>query len=526
MHDLVMGGKAKIIVGLTVLLASVAAIAGWSPQWSNVFETEKVQPQDLLQPNSAKQLMDYISQASSNGQRIRMTGSGHSMSDIAITNEVMMTSEQLNKPLTLDVSRLKNPADSGLVRVQSGIKIADLNTYLDNHGRALFNMGGYDGQTLAGVMMTATHGSGLAYGPMADQAASLQMVVDGGVMVQIEPNDGITDPATWPGTLEEDSSIPVQLIQDDDAFNAARVSLGSMGVLYSVTLNTDKKFWLREVRSAIKWSELKKPGGYLDRVISGLPVYEDQPSPEHWELMYSPYPDVNGDYNFVITERYRSYTPLPEQTENLRGQPGSTFGAHVISGLGKELSYTLDMFPKLAPKLLDLSLSSLLDTGYTNVGYKVFNIGAVNETSVLAIETAFRLDQIIPAIERSFTVNDELYAKGIPQAAPIAVRFVKQSDGLIAMQQGYDTAFMEIIALRDSKNGMALLDAHRKVSLQEFNARPHWGLDNNSLTSEEQVRSLYPETWDRWKEQYLRFNSTGTFDGKVTDRLGISVRPR
>jgi L-gulono-1,4-lactone dehydrogenase len=38
------------------------------------------------------------------------------------------------------------------------------------------------------------------------------------------------------------------------------------------------------------------------------------------------------------------------------------------------------------------------------------------------------------------------------------------------------------------------------------------------------LRALYPR-YDAWKAIYLRFNA-GTFDGKVTDRLGISVRPR
>ncbi len=523
----VLGSKSKSVVGIAALLVAVAAIGGSATLWSNDFKTEKVTPQALLQPDSARQLTDYIRQASSNGRRVRMTGSGHSMSDIAITNEVLMTPEQLNQPLTLDTSRLKSSDAPGLVRVESGIKIADLNTYLDSHGRALFNMGGYDGQTLAGVMMTATHGSGLAYGPIADQALSLQMVVDGGAMVQIEPSNGITSPATWPGTLEEDASIPVQLIQDDDAFNAARIAIGSMGVVYSVTLKTDQKFWLREVRRAIKWSELRKPGGYLDRITHGLPVYENQPSPEHWEFFYSPYPDANGDHNVVITDRYRSYTPLPEQPESERGQPGATFAGSLAALFGEPLGLILDVFPGLAPTVLESSMNTQLDTGYTNVSYKVFNIGAaLNSTPAYATETAFRLDQIIPAIERSFTINDALYAKGIAQTAPIAIRFVKQSAGLIAMQQGHDTAFMEIIVLRDCKKGMILLNTHRKIDLQAFNARPHWGLDTNSLTSEDQVRSLYPETWDRWKTQYRRFNSTGTFDGKVTDRLGISVRPR
>ena len=521
MHHLVLStGKTTAVVALVV------ALAGCGGSWTNWFETETVTPQVLVAPNSAKQLTDYVSQATTKGARVRMTGNGHSMSDIAITNEVLFTPEQLNQPLTVDTTRLKNPNSPNLVRVQSGIKVADLNTYLDQHGRALFNMGGYDGQTLAGVVMTATHGSGLAYGPITDGVVSLQMVVDGGKMVQIEPSNDVTNPATWTGKLEEDPTIPVQLIQDDDAFNAARVSIGSLGVVYAITLNTDQKFWLREVRRQIKWTELKKPGGYLDRITHGLPVYADQPSPEHWELQYSPYKDSDGDHTFLITERYRSYTPLPEQAASERGQPGTDFGSSLVALLGKPLATILDIFPDLSKSVISLALNAEVDDNYTNVSYKVFNIGAVNDTPAVAIETAFTLDQTIPAIERSFDITDAQFAKGIPQTAPIAIRFVKQSNGLIAMQQGHDTSFMEIIELRGGANAMNLLKTHRQAYLQDFNARPHWGLDVNSLTSDAQVRALWPDTWDRWKVQYHRFNTTGTFDGKVTDRLGISVRPR
>ena len=264
--------------------------SGCDGSWTNWFETESVKPKFLVAPTSAKQLVDGIKKGAASGMRIRMTGHGHSLSDAAITDEVLLTPDGLNQPLSLDCKRLHAyQCDTGLVRVQSGSKIANLNTYLDAHGRALWNMGGYDGQTLAGVIMTATHGSGLSFGPIADTVASLQMVVDGGRMVQIEPKDGITDASKFPGFLEDDPSIPVELIQDDNAFNAARVSIGSMGVVYAITIHTDKKFWLKEVRHRIAWSELKKPGGYLDRAMHGLPIYgADKPSPEHWELQYSP----------------------------------------------------------------------------------------------------------------------------------------------------------------------------------------------------------------------------------------------
>ena len=493
-------------------------------EWENWPKTEKVKPEYRTQPASAKELTNYISMASSNGKRVRMTGSGHSASDVAITNDVLFTPEKLNKPLTLDRSRLKVANDARLVRVQSGIRVRELNDYLAKNGLALQNMGGYDGQTISGVMMTATHGSGLAYGPMADQIVSLQVVVEGGRMVQIEPANGITNPATWRGRLEEDSTIPIELIQNDDAFNAARVAIGSMGVVYSVTLRADQKFWLREVRRKATWNELKQPGGAIDRLLQGLPVYANQPSPEHWELQYSPYVNDKGDRTFLITERYRSYTPLPEQASLERGQPGTDFASGLITVLGQPLAWIVDTFPELAKPILEQALSAQVDDNYTNVSYKVFHIGVVNDAPAIAIEAAFDYRQTVAAIERSFAVADAEFAKGNVHSSPIAIRFVKHSDSLIAMQQGRNTMFMELIGLRDSKGIKPLLTTHQRTYFNEFQARPHWGLDLNSLTSEAQARSLYPK-WDVWKTQYRRFNA-GTFDGKVTDRLGISVRPR
>ncbi len=508
---------------LLALTAMITLLSGCD-EWENWAKTEKVTPQYRAQPASAKELTNYISTASSNSKRVRMTGSGHSASDITITNEVLFTPEKLNQPLTLDRTRLKNPAEARLVRVQSGIRIKDLNDYLDKNGLALQNMGGFDGQTIAGVMMTATHGSGLNYGPIADQAVSLQMVVEGGRMVQIEPTNGITNPATWRGRLEEDSNIPVELIQNDDAFNAARVSIGSMGVVYSVVLRADQKFWLREVRRKASWSELKAAGGPIDRLLQGLPVYADRPSPEHWELQYSPYLNSQGDHTFLISERYRSYTPLPEQASSERGQPGTDFASGLVTVLGQPIAWIVDTFPELAKPILEQALSAEVDDNYTNVSYKVFNIGVVNDAPAIAVEEAFDFTKTIAAIERSFTVADAEFAKGNVHSSPIAIRFVKQSDGLIAMQQGRNTMMMELIGLRDSKGIKPLLSTHQRIYFTEFQARPHWGLDLNSLTSEAQVRSLYPK-WDIWKTQYRRFNG-GTFDGKVTDRLGISVRPR
>lgn len=511
-----------------VLAISVLGfMASGCDEWSNWVKTEKVTPQYLYQPASAKDVVYAVKEAKKRGMRVRMTGSGHSASDVAITKDVLMTPEKLNKPLQLDRSRLKDSYtnDERLVRTMSGIKIKDLNNHLDSNGRALNNMGGYDGQTLAGVFMTATHGSGLDFGPMADDIRSIQMVVKGGKMVQIEPSNGITDPAKFSGYLEEDSGIPVELIQDDTVFNAAKVAIGSMGIVYSYVIDTDQKFWLREVRKVVKWSDLKKAGGPIDNLINGLPPYGSEPSPEHWELQLSPFPDEKtGDYNMLITERWHSYTPLPEQKPAERGKPGADFTSNLAVALEMPIAAILDTFPSLSPKLLKTALATQADDNFTNVSYKVFHIGVINYTPAIGIETAIDIKDTVASIEKTFETSQALLKEGVPQTSPIALRFVKSSDSLIATQQGRNTMFTEVIGLLDGKNVMKLMKKHQDDQIKYMAARPHWGLDLNYINSESELRRLYPH-WDDWKSVYTQFND-GTFDGKVTDRLGISVKPR
>ena len=69
-----------------------------------------------------------------------------------------------------------------------------------------------------------------------------------------------------------------------------------------------------------------------------------------------------------------------------------------------------------------------------------------------------------------------------------------------------------------------LLRHYEQTLMEEFGGRLHWGLDLDVLQGDTWPRAVYPR-WDEWLAIYRRFNH-GTFDGAVTDRLGISVRPR
>src|SRR5205823_6161536 len=95
--------------------------------------------------------------------------------------------------LPVDPGSLRNPSEvSELFRVEGGMLIAGLNQVLNDAQLAMLNLGGYTGQTIAGAIVTGTHGSGMDLGPLADFVMSLQLVTTGGKLYQIEPINGIT----------------------------------------------------------------------------------------------------------------------------------------------------------------------------------------------------------------------------------------------------------------------------------------------------------------------------------------------
>lgn len=499
--------------------------------WNNAVNSLPIQRPDIMAyPSTTAAVVELVRAAEARGQRVRMTGSGHSFSDVALTDGMLLLPNRLSTLLSLDRARLHAAVaeDRHLVRVQGGITIHELNDLLDSKCLALTNLGGYDAQTITGVAMTATHGSGVNYGPIVSQIASLQIVTSHGEVLQIEPKPehAITNPANFPGFLEEDPRVPVRLVQDDEVFNAVSVSMGSMGIVTAVVLKAVDKFWLREKRTLHLWSEVSKPGGYLDTLMhrpgaSGFP--------DHVEIYVNPYENHEGDHRCVLTQRYRlNAAPTPTDDSKKRGQLG---GASPLDdprvreltegGLVKALDRA--SIRELA-RIHDLMLYSQLDENYTAESYKVFNLGAINKLRAYGIEMAFPLDKAIAATNALFKRAKQEFAAGRHHSVPFSLRFVKAASPFLAMQHGRDTVMLEMGVLVGARGSQALLHGYEQFFIDNFTARPHWGLDMSVLKSWSQVEALYgADAAQAWQRVYKQLNVNGTFNGRFTDRLGISV---
>ena len=103
----------------------------------------------------------------------------------------------------------------------AGSRLGDIGAPLEQAGQALANMPDIDEQTLAGCLATATHGTGTGIGCMSTFIEGLQLVDARGELVDCDRQ------------------------RNAQLFDAARVSLGSLGIITQVRLQNMAPYRLR-----------------------------------------------------------------------------------------------------------------------------------------------------------------------------------------------------------------------------------------------------------------------------------------
>ena len=83
---------------------------GAHKKWSNCIGNQQVAPFRLLRPTTLDEIVEIVKLAESQNRKVRAVGSGHSFSDIAITEDYLLDTHGLNKVLPLDDEVLKDGA--------------------------------------------------------------------------------------------------------------------------------------------------------------------------------------------------------------------------------------------------------------------------------------------------------------------------------------------------------------------------------------------------------------------------------
>jgi len=487
--------------------------------WSNVIKKHRVEPFKYLIPGSLPDIVSAVQEAEECGHRIRAVGSGHSYSDVAITDGFLVDMSRLCTLLDLDKSKLlPEHQEKYLVEVEAGITVEVLNRKLDRQRLALINMGAIDEQTFSGAIATGTHGSGRNEPAMSGMVRSLVMVAAEGKIYRIEPSEGFTDP-------QKHTDQNIELIQDDDAFYSAVVSLGCTGIVYSYVIEVRPRYWLYENRRPEKWSEVRRKladGSMFDDYLIDINGQQVKYPIRSLFIVVNPY-EQDGDHTCMVArtmevEKFHFRT-LRDRTRNIL--------ASIISKIPIFYWITLlvvNYLPRLVPSALERSMTALKDDTYVHKSFKVLfqgfeyvaSQGHGAEFAYDRHENAYLevMDEIFSKVKQ-LSEKYQLY----PSSAP-TLRFVKASPMYLTPEHKTDVCYIGNPVLVKQKGASLILNEYQDIHLKA-GGKPHWGKITNRLEGRtELIRSWYPK-FETWRKIMLRFNPNRTFLNGFAERMRL-----
>jgi FAD/FMN-containing dehydrogenase len=184
-------------------------------EWVNWSGAVRCTPRVIAAPQSEAEVAALVTQAGRDGLVVRVAGSGHSFTPLVATSGMVLDLAGLSGIVALDPAARQ-------AEIRAGTKISAMGEALCAGGLALANQGDVDVQAICGALGTGTHGTGRTLGSLSTQIAKLRLVTAGGDIVEISKES------------------------DGELFEAARVSLGMLGVTVSATLNLVPAYRLHE----------------------------------------------------------------------------------------------------------------------------------------------------------------------------------------------------------------------------------------------------------------------------------------
>jgi len=403
--------------------------------WTNWAGDQICHPARIERPRTSDELADAIVRAAEEGLPVRVPGSGHSFTEAALTDGAMIRIEALDRILEAD------PA-SGLVKVGAGITLAALNEELHRLGLAMENLGDIDRQTLAGAISTGTHGTGAALRNISAQVEGIELVLADG---SVRALDRAAEP---------------------DLLRAARVSLGALGAISSVTLRCVPAFTLRRV-------DTPRPLGEVLQSFGELAERND-----HFEFFVFPYTETA-----LTIERNRDErAPKPRSRARawLSDVLIENVGGDLLLRVGHRSPRTIPRFTRLAARMM--SQGERLDRSY-----RIF----VNERSIRFTEMEYAIprEHGPEAITR---ILDLIRERRLGIAMPIECRVVAADDALLSPSHERPTTYIAVHQYR----GMEWRPYFEAVEviMDSYGGRPHWG--KRHFQTHETLARRYPRFAD------------------------------
>lgn len=494
--------------------------------WENLHQTVKQPITDLYDlanettgtplqnyQDTTRGIQDIMADCIKKRLSLRALGGSWSFTSIAATDGIILNTRGLNTVFNISQDSVANtyggkPED--LLFAQCGNAIWELNKYLNPRGRSLKTCGASNGQTIVGAMSTGTHGSAIDFGAIQDYVKGLHIITGPNSDVYLERK---SYPVVSDKFIEK---LNTSLIQDNELFNAALVSMGGMGFIHGVMLETEPLFLLECTMRKVPFDNtLFDLMTKLDFKHPQLP-YTDR-RPFQFQVMINPYDLKNG---VMMTTMYKipyttHYTP-PEIKDGVIG-PGDDAPCFI----GKLTQVTKSLVPVIVNNLLAANLKPYeKKTGTLAEIFNNFNIRGKVASAAIGVAK----EDSIKVLKTLLALNEEHKFVGL-----FACRYVKKSEALLAFTKFGHTCIIELDGVL-SKESLAFYDLFcEALEKEKIDFTYHWGKINP--LNAERIKKMYGDNYIRFlfartkllQEPMLQVFNNGIFRDWGLEDEGVFV---
>ncbi|GAB2531755.1 D-arabinono-1,4-lactone oxidase [Brachybacterium huguangmaarense] len=388
---------------------------------------------EVVAPTSETEIVEALRATRDRGHSVRVVGGGHSFTPLVATTGTLMTLDGYQGVVRAD-------AATGLVTLRGGTRLWTIGELLAPHGLALESMGDIDRQSIAGAIQTGTHGTGHAMTGFAGTVRGVRVALADGSVVDASPE------------------------KDRDLFEAARLGLGTLGVICEVTLQCVPRYALSMVEATVP----------LEPTAAGF--VETSAQADHQEFFWFPGTKV---------ATLRTSTRLPDGTPTSRPSRAAEILSSEVLGNGafELLCRAAQVVPPLSGPVAEVAARVFAGSPVTDDSPRVY----VAPRRVRFHESEWA----VPAerFEEAFAALRRMMADSrVRVTFPLEIRRIAPDDVWMSTASGRDSVY--IAAHRYHREDAVPYLRRVQATLAPFAARPHWG--KRHWLGADELRARYP----------------------------------
>ncbi|MCV6597499.1 MAG: FAD-binding protein [Mangrovicoccus sp.] len=223
--------------------------------WANWSGIADCNPERIFVPKAEEDLAGFM--AETQGE-IRPVGSGHSFSAVVPTEQNIVDISGFSGVIDTD-------PDAQTARIWAGTRLRQGARSFASQGLGMQNMPDVDVQSFAGAFATATHGTGASLAALHDHVIGLRMITPGGEVIE----------------ARQDSN--------SDLLQAAKVSLGAMGIITAYDLQLRENFSLKRQVIGRPGADILDSAEEMFAAHRNYEFYYLPNSPTSAEILHDPY---------------------------------------------------------------------------------------------------------------------------------------------------------------------------------------------------------------------------------------------